>query len=124
MQPGSHGHARRAAVGQAAVCVVPVRQTVSVDVRQVLLDARVAEAAEAWLSDPQDVGVYARLVAAIEERRRHLRRTAEAVPTGLPEDGEGPTPNVAAAPEQVAGKGVQDDEGRPHDAQSGENADG
>jgi hypothetical protein len=101
----------------------PVRQTVTVDVRQVLLDARVAEAAEAWLSDPQDVGVYARLVAAIEERRRHLHRTAEAVPTGVPGNGVGPAANLAADPKQVGGKGAQGDDGRPEDAQAGENAD-
>ncbi|GAB3689982.1 hypothetical protein [Angustibacter aerolatus] len=42
------------------------------DERLVLLDARVAEAAEAWLTDPRDAGVYARLVAAVEARRAHL----------------------------------------------------
>ena len=85
-----------------------------------LLDARVAEAAEAWLSDPQDVGVYARLVAAIEERRRHLHRTAEAVPAGVPGNGEGLAVNLAADPKQVGGKGAQGDDGQPEDAHSGD----
>jgi hypothetical protein len=43
-----------------------------------LLDARVAEAAEAWLNDPADVGAYERLVAAVEERRGWLRRGDQA----------------------------------------------
>lgn len=34
-----------------------------------VLDHRVAEAAEAWLADPRDTAVYARLVAAVAERR-------------------------------------------------------
>lgn len=37
-----------------------------------LLDRRVAEAADAWLTDPRDAGVYARLVAAVIERRAAL----------------------------------------------------
>ena len=37
-----------------------------------LIDARVAEAAEAWLNDPRDAGVYARLVVAVRARRRYL----------------------------------------------------
>jgi hypothetical protein len=49
-----------------------------VDIRQALLDARVAEAADAWLIDPQDTAVYSRLVAAVAERRRYLRRTSAA----------------------------------------------
>jgi hypothetical protein len=56
----------------------------------VLLDARVADAAEAWLADPRDAGVYARLVAAIGERRRHLDAAAAATPepTEHPADDE------------------------------------
>jgi hypothetical protein len=45
-----------------------------VDAHQALLDARVAEAAEVWLTDPADVGAYARLIAAVEQRRRWLHR--------------------------------------------------
>jgi len=45
-----------------------------VDAFLALLDARVAEAAEAWLTDPRDTAVYSRLVAAVEGRRRHLDR--------------------------------------------------
>ena len=58
----------------------------------VLLDARVAEAAEAWLTDPRDVGVYARLVAAVQDRRRHLSPPDDVpsgpdhVPTGVDGD--------------------------------------
>jgi hypothetical protein len=37
------------------------------------LDRRVAEAAEAWLTDPRDPGVYARLVAALADRRAYLQ---------------------------------------------------
>lgn len=44
-----------------------------------LLDARVAEAAEAWLTDPRDVGVYERLLAAVAARRAHRRVGADAI---------------------------------------------
>ena len=44
-----------------------------VDERAADLDRRVAEAADAWLADPRDVGVYGRLVAAIEARRVYLQ---------------------------------------------------
>lgn len=44
-----------------------------VDERAADLDRRVAEAADAWLADPRDVGVYGRLVAAIEARRIYLQ---------------------------------------------------
>jgi hypothetical protein len=50
-----------------------------VDARQALLDARVADAAEAWLNDPADVGAYGRLVAAVEERRSALERGDRAI---------------------------------------------
>lgn len=36
------------------------------------LNRHVAAAADAWLTDPRDAGVYGRLVAAIEVRRRYL----------------------------------------------------
>ena len=36
------------------------------------LDRRVAEAANAWLIDPQDAAVYGRLVAAVLRRRAYL----------------------------------------------------
>jgi hypothetical protein len=57
--------------------------------RQALLDARVAEAAEAWLSDPRDVGVYARLVAAVDDRRRYRLAVDAGTPDRAPlESGE------------------------------------
>jgi len=49
-----------------------VAETVSMDERLAALDRRVAAAADAWLIDPRDVGVYGRLVAAIEARRAYL----------------------------------------------------
>src|SRR4051794_24725333 len=55
--------------------------TVPMDRALVLLDARVAEAAEAWLTDPRDAGVYGRLVTAVQARRRSLTPPA-AVPAG------------------------------------------
>lgn len=42
------------------------------DERLAVLDHRVAAAADAWLADPRDTGVYGRLVAAIEDRRAYL----------------------------------------------------
>jgi len=44
-----------------------------------LIDARVAEAAEAWLNDPYDAAVYARLVLAVRARREYLEGPAGAV---------------------------------------------
>lgn len=41
------------------------------------LDRHVAQAADAWLTDPRDAGVYARLVRAIEARRRYLHPTLD-----------------------------------------------
>ncbi|WP_426563643.1 hypothetical protein ACPPVT_20715 [Angustibacter sp. McL0619] len=81
----------------------------------VLLDARVAEAAEAWLADPRDAGVYARLVAAIGERRRHLDAAASpaepevdlpAEPSdvpGPPSDVQGPASDVQGPASDVQG---------------------
>jgi hypothetical protein len=71
------------------------RQDGAVDPLLVLLDARVADAADAWLSDPRDPGVYARLIAAVEDRRVHLRPgtpATEAVPE--PTADGGPAPDV------------------------------
>lgn len=47
------------------------------DERIAALDRRVAEAAEAWLADPRDTGVYTRLVQAIEARRAYLQPQLE-----------------------------------------------
>lgn len=41
------------------------------------LEHHVAEAADAWLTDPQDAGAYARLVAAVRARREHPSRAAD-----------------------------------------------
>ena len=46
--------------------------TARMDERLAALDRRVAAAADAWLTDPRDTGVYGRLVAAIEARRAYL----------------------------------------------------
>jgi len=79
-----------------------------VDDVRALLDHRVAEAAEAWLADPRDAGVYARLVVAVAERRAALDAPrgagrAGATEQALPDDpqpegsetsaGEGPPPS-------------------------------
>ncbi len=47
-----------------------------IDPALALLNERAAEAADAWLTDPQDAGVYGRLLAAVAERRAHLRGLA------------------------------------------------
>lgn len=47
------------------------------DPRLVLLDRHVAQAADAWLADPRDAGVYGRLITAIEARRQHLNPTLD-----------------------------------------------
>jgi hypothetical protein len=54
------------------------------------LDRRVAEAADAWLSDPRDAGVYARLVAAIAERRAYLQPRLDQPAAGDQESDELP----------------------------------
>ena len=46
--------------------------TARMDERLATLDRRVAAAADAWLADPRDTGIYGRLVAAIEARRAYL----------------------------------------------------
>ena len=51
------------------------------DPHQPALDARVADAAEAWLNDPRDLSAYERLVAAVEHRRRSLD-AADSAPGG------------------------------------------
>ena len=61
------------------------RQTALVDERLAALSERVAAAADAWLVDPQDTGVYARLVRAIRERRVYLHPTLD---TTAAADGE------------------------------------
>lgn len=48
------------------------------DERLAALDRRVAEAADAWLADSRDTGVYTRLVVAIEARRAYLHPPLEA----------------------------------------------
>jgi hypothetical protein len=70
----------------------------AVDERLAALDDRVASAADAWLTDPRDVGVYARLVTAIEARRAYLRPQ-------LPTDDE-----PAAEPPVAVPAATQEDE--------------
>jgi len=55
------------------------RETAGVHDHLALIDARVAEAAEAWLNDPYDAAVYARLVLAVRARREYLEGPAGAV---------------------------------------------
>jgi hypothetical protein len=57
-----------------------LERLIPVDAHQAALDARVAEAAEAWLTAPADVAAYGRLVAAVEQRRRWLDRSGRAGP--------------------------------------------
>jgi alkanesulfonate monooxygenase SsuD/methylene tetrahydromethanopterin reductase-like flavin-dependent oxidoreductase (luciferase family) len=57
-----------------------------VDDVRALLDHRVAEAAEAWLADPRDAGVYARLVVAVAERRAALDAPRGAGRAGAPQE--------------------------------------
>lgn len=59
------------------------------DPRLALLDRHVAQAADAWLADPRDAGVYGRLVTAIEARRQYLHPTLdEAAPEPPLDDNE------------------------------------
>jgi hypothetical protein len=53
-----------------------------VDRHAAWLDHRVAEAADAWLTDPQDAAVYARLVTAVRERRAYQRPRLDQPPAG------------------------------------------
>ena len=46
---------------------------VGMDERLAALNERIGAAADAWLADPRDAGVYQRLVAAVEARRAYLR---------------------------------------------------
>jgi len=81
------------------------------------LDHRVAEAAEAWLADPRDAAVYARLVAAVVERRAVLDaegRVAggpEPVAEGQVPDGE--VPDGGDAPSGQDDQDDQDEDGEP-----------
>ena len=45
------------------------------DEREIMFSRRVADAADAWLRDPQDTQVYTRLVNAVLARRAHLEPT-------------------------------------------------
>ncbi|NHC16437.1 hypothetical protein [Motilibacter deserti] len=42
------------------------------DERLAAINEQVAAAVDAWMADPRDVGVYQRMVAAVEARRAHL----------------------------------------------------
>jgi hypothetical protein len=56
------------------------------DVALATLEHRIAEAADAWLTDPLDTATYARLVAAVRARREHRRITAAAVAGRQPDE--------------------------------------
>ena len=82
------------------------------------LDRRVADAAEAWLTDPRDTGVYTRLVAAVAERRAVLdavRPPLHAVGTDDADDADDAdgADYIPVAPDPGHAEGSQDD---PDDA--------
>ena len=60
------------------------------------LDRRVAEAANAWLIDPQDAAVYGRLVAAILRRRAYLEPELEPATDDQPVDDHDELPGIEA----------------------------
>lgn len=68
------------------------------DERLAALNRRVAEAADAWLTDPQDTGVYARLVEAIGVRRSYLNPTLDLGPTAQPDPAETGSADPACVP--------------------------
>jgi hypothetical protein len=57
----------------------------------------VAAAADAWLADPQDAGVYGRLVGAIRDRRAYLNPKLDETPY----DPEAAAPPGAGTPREV-----------------------
>ena len=72
------------------------------DERLAVLSERVAAAADAWLTDPQDLGVYGRLVHAIRERRAYLNPTLDEhayEPGATPPDE--PLPPIEMQPDEV-----------------------
>lgn len=84
------------------------------DERLAALDRRIAEAADAWMSDPRDVGVYTRLIEAIGARRAYLNPTLdETVPARSPAPAVDP---ITVAPSQAQPEEVLDDLGAAHPA--------
>ena len=75
-----------------------------------VLNRRVAEAADAWLTDPSDVGVYGRLVAAVTARRALVHPTLDGAAIE-PQSGAQRPPDavVAAAAAAAAAAGPDDD---------------
>jgi len=81
------------------------------------LEHRIAEAADAWLTDPQDAGAYARLVAAVRARREHPHRATDAAsdpqaapsPAGDPLDPEPVDELLRARPVVRLGAGLSSD---------------
>lgn len=71
------------------------------DERRAQLERRVAEAFDAWLSDPRDTGVWARLVSAAMARRRYLQPE-------LPDDPPVPIPAVEQPDELLDELGAGD----------------
>jgi hypothetical protein len=62
------------------------------DEQRAVRDGRVAAAAEAWLADPLDIGVYGRLVGAVRDRRAYLDATLD------PSDAD-PSPDPSPDPD-------------------------
>lgn len=73
------------------------RHNPGVDERLAALSERVAAAADAWLADPQDAGVYGRLIGAIRDRRAYLNPTLDETPY----DPEAAAPPGAGTPREV-----------------------
>ena len=84
----------------------------------VLLDARVADAAEAWLTDPRDSGVYARLVAAVTERRAYLDDVRAAGSRG--DSGERARPRRPTPAKRPGWTGAKPAEGEPDEGEPAE----
>jgi len=81
------------------------RQTARMDEHLATLNERAAAAADAWLTDPQDVQIYGRLVRAVHERRAHLHPALEdhtCEPDPEPAPPQPPTSAPASAPITVA----------------------
>lgn len=76
------------------------------------LDRRVADAAEAWLTDPRDTGIYTRLVAAVAERRAVLDAVPRPPLRAVPAD-EPPPASPDDRADAADAENAEDDEQEP-----------
>jgi hypothetical protein len=84
-----------------------------VDEQLAAQDARVAAAADAWLTDPLDTGIYGRLVLAVRDRRAYLDGTLDAtLDDGTPDDPDDPAPPPPAPALVQPDDGLDDLDGR------------